>query len=225
MDWKKWMAVVCCLTHTLSISMSRLRLTSPFCSSSSFRQRICSASSGFRSNSAGNSLIQYLRGGKTARGKNERESVEFNKAWNGSPCYMKTMSASVCLATAIFCELWCYKGASNLTSFTYRSANKFASWFDSRLTWQDDKSESGSRQSNSETCYAVTVNLHFVSVIQYKKGVKNEHVTVPSISHGDSASAWQTARSARNLTSERGKLCLSVSYGVMRMKYGLQTAQ
>lgn len=52
----------CCgpVTHMLSTSMSRLRLTSPFCSSRSFRPRICSASSGFRSNSAGNSDIQYL---------------------------------------------------------------------------------------------------------------------------------------------------------------------
>lgn len=112
--------------------MSRLRLTSPFCTSNSFRQRICSASSGFRSNSAGNSLIQYLRGGKTARWEERGwESVELSKAWNRSPCYMKTMSVLGGLATDIFCEPQCFKGASNWTSFIYRSANKFDSWFDS----------------------------------------------------------------------------------------------
>lgn len=129
----------------------------------------------------------------------ERESEEFSKAWNRSPCNMKTMSALGGLATAIFSMMQCYKSASNWARFIYRSVNRFDSRFDSRLTWQDDKSESGTQLSNSETCYAVTVNLHFVSVIQYKKGVKNEHVTVPSISHADSAGTWQTARSAKKL--------------------------
>lgn len=67
------------------------------------------------------------------------ESVELSKAWNRSPCYMKTMSALGGLATAIFSELQCFKGASNWTSFIYRSANKSDSWRDSRtyLTrWQ-----------------------------------------------------------------------------------------
>lgn len=54
------------LTHTLSMSMSWLWLSLPSVVRRSLKSLICSASSGLRLNSAGNSEIQYLR-----RGTNE----------------------------------------------------------------------------------------------------------------------------------------------------------
>ncbi len=78
------------VTHMLSMSMSRLRLTSPFCSSRSFRPRICSARAGFRSNSAGNSDIQYLT--EKERQKTERAMTQNSCAWNWSRQNIRRMS-------------------------------------------------------------------------------------------------------------------------------------
>lgn len=47
-------------THTLSMSMRLLCRRFPSWSSRAFSSLICSASSGFKSNSAGNAEIQYL---------------------------------------------------------------------------------------------------------------------------------------------------------------------
>lgn len=47
-------------THTLSMSMRLLCLRFPSWSNRAFSSLICSASSGFKSNSAGNAEIQYL---------------------------------------------------------------------------------------------------------------------------------------------------------------------
>lgn len=47
-------------THTLSMSMRLLCLRFPSWSSRAFSSLICSASSWFKSNSAGNAEIQYL---------------------------------------------------------------------------------------------------------------------------------------------------------------------
>lgn len=51
-------------THTLSMSMRLLCLRFPSWSNRAFSSLICSASSGFRSNSAGNAEIQYLEEGQ-----------------------------------------------------------------------------------------------------------------------------------------------------------------
>lgn len=47
-------------THTFSMSMRLLCLRFPSWSNRAFSSLICSASSGFKSNSAGNAEIQYL---------------------------------------------------------------------------------------------------------------------------------------------------------------------
>ena len=66
-------------TYTLSTLMSVLWCSSPCWASCSFSLLICSASSGFRSNSAGNSLIQYL----TVQYGEERRGLQGQKGRTG----------------------------------------------------------------------------------------------------------------------------------------------